>query len=513
MSLSVTFRRNLVELISFLFILLFVYAAVNKILDFENFQVQLGQSPLLSAFAGWVSFWVLIVEIIVAVFLIFNKYRFYALTGSFMLMVMFTIYIIIILNFSPFVPCSCGGILEKMTWKQHLFFNILFVFLAIAGMLLTEFRKFTIKRKFLVVSGGFFLSVSIITILFLLSEDMIHNRNNFVRRFPHHPVNLQKEFNLKYDSYYLAGLDGEKVYLGNVTAPRIVTTIDLNSGKEEIHTIELPKNSFKFSGVKVIVKPPYFYLTDGTVPCVFRGRTSDWKASLWSNDAYFTQMRPMDSVNVAIRAISSLNHQNVIGTINFENRPKVSLSSTLLTKQIDGMFDTDGTLLYNRQLNQIVYTYFYRNEFFTANKNLKLLNRFHTIDTNSRVKLKVAYIKSLQEIKMASPPRDVNKTTATYGNYLFVHAALMGKYEPKEMWRKASIIDVYNLLSGSYVFSFYLPNKSDFKMSEYIVEGDLLVAITGNYLSIYKIKTTYYDNSTEKYTAQYQGTDRKPEKE
>ncbi|MEJ0031509.1 MAG: MauE/DoxX family redox-associated membrane protein [Bacteroidota bacterium] len=39
-------------------------------------------------------------------------------------MVMFTAYIVVITRFSEYTPCSCGGVLEKMSWDQHLVFNI-----------------------------------------------------------------------------------------------------------------------------------------------------------------------------------------------------------------------------------------------------------------------------------------------------------------------------------------------------------------------------------------------------
>ena len=42
MKLTVRMQKVLIELICLLYILLFVYAAVSKLMDFENFQVQLG---------------------------------------------------------------------------------------------------------------------------------------------------------------------------------------------------------------------------------------------------------------------------------------------------------------------------------------------------------------------------------------------------------------------------------------------------------------------------------------
>lgn len=52
MRLSATTKNIILETVCLLLVLLFVYAAISKLLDFENFRIQLGQSPLLSAFAG-----------------------------------------------------------------------------------------------------------------------------------------------------------------------------------------------------------------------------------------------------------------------------------------------------------------------------------------------------------------------------------------------------------------------------------------------------------------------------
>lgn len=124
------------EIISFLFILLFIYAALAKLMDYEKFRAQLGQSPLLTAFAGWVAWGVPCIEIVIAAMLAIPRLRLVAFYAAFSLMVMFTAYIVVILQFSDYVPCSCGGVLQDMSWTQHLIFNIVFVLLAVAGIIL-----------------------------------------------------------------------------------------------------------------------------------------------------------------------------------------------------------------------------------------------------------------------------------------------------------------------------------------------------------------------------------------
>lgn len=129
-------KKVVIEIISCLFIVLFVYAAFTKLMDYQKFTVQIGQSPLLMAFSGWIAWMVPTVEILIALMLSFSKFRLVGMYAAFTLMTMFTVYIVMILNFADHVPCSCGGILEKLGWTEHLIFNISFVLLALVGIVL-----------------------------------------------------------------------------------------------------------------------------------------------------------------------------------------------------------------------------------------------------------------------------------------------------------------------------------------------------------------------------------------
>lgn len=129
-------RKIALEIISFLFILLFMYAALAKLMDYQKFTVQIGQSPLLTGFGNTIPWMVITAEMLIAVMLIIPRLRLPALFAAFSLMTMFTAYIIAILNFSPYVPCSCGGVLEKLGWSEHLVFNSVFVALGLVGIVL-----------------------------------------------------------------------------------------------------------------------------------------------------------------------------------------------------------------------------------------------------------------------------------------------------------------------------------------------------------------------------------------
>ncbi|WET03917.1 MauE/DoxX family redox-associated membrane protein [Flavobacterium sp. YJ01] len=488
-----------IEAVSFLYILLFVYAAISKLLDFENFQVQLGQSPLLSAFAGIVSWAVPIIELLIAGLLLFSSTRFLALWAAFSLMTVFTAYIFIILNYSPFVPCSCGGILEKMGWQEHFIFNLLFMILAAAGILILAgmMPKVHPISKPAALASAFtvtmLLSIGIVTLLFIASEDIIHHRNNFVRRFPKHPTAGKKTIQLPHAAYYIAGYDKGQIYLGNRTEPLSVTILDTSLAEKKRIRVDLPKHNFSYTVPRLAVKPPYFYFSDGNVPCIFIGDTVSWKAELkmkWK--AYFSILKPIDNNTAVIRAIDSKTKNNTLGLFTFNSSTSLKLNGSLLQKQVDGIFDTDGSLLYNSQLDKIIYTYAYRNEFLIIDSKLGSHTSGHTIDTTSYAQVSIASIKSKNIKTLAGQPKLVNKLTASFGSYLFVNAALIGKYEPEIMWKQASIIDVYNLKENTYAFSFYVYNIEGRTMDEFVVLNDRIVSLNGRHLTVEKLKTNYY---------------------
>jgi len=135
------FRDVFIEIVRILLIILFVYAAVTKLMVYKRFIVQIGLSPLLPSFLTSSAWVVPVVELAIAALLIFSRTLRVALYGSALLMLAFTLYITGILTIARHVPCSCGGVLENMSWGQHLIFNIAYLLLAIAAVICIEAKQ------------------------------------------------------------------------------------------------------------------------------------------------------------------------------------------------------------------------------------------------------------------------------------------------------------------------------------------------------------------------------------
>jgi len=136
-------HSNLItEIISMLFLLLFVYAAVSKLLDYQKFKIQLVQSPLLATYASILVWFIPTLELIIAMILL-SKYKSLRLKLCLGLMIVFTIYIWYTLNYSDYIPCSCGGIISDLNWTEHLIFNLFWIVFAIIAISTNKGAKHT----------------------------------------------------------------------------------------------------------------------------------------------------------------------------------------------------------------------------------------------------------------------------------------------------------------------------------------------------------------------------------
>ena len=119
--------------ISLTLCLLWMYAASAKILEYEQFETQISQVPFLKPFAGILVWIIPFLEYSLAALLLVSKTRWSGLIGSTILISVFTVYIAGMISFNPELPCSCGGIINNLTWQQHLVFNLFFTAVAYWG--------------------------------------------------------------------------------------------------------------------------------------------------------------------------------------------------------------------------------------------------------------------------------------------------------------------------------------------------------------------------------------------
>lgn len=134
-------KAILVELIAALFIFLFLYTAISKINSHDLFVVTLKESSLLKNYSGLIAWLVPATELLLSALLFIPKMRLQGLllTGLFMLAL--TCYVGIMIIGVEKLPCSCGGIISKLSWGEHLVLNASLTAIAFAGWQIEKRNK------------------------------------------------------------------------------------------------------------------------------------------------------------------------------------------------------------------------------------------------------------------------------------------------------------------------------------------------------------------------------------
>ncbi|SDO58114.1 hypothetical protein SAMN05421820_116121 [Pedobacter steynii] len=140
MILAYKSRKYVLLLGHYLIFILFLYSAFSKANKFELFVNNLDKSPFFAnTYTSYIAIIVIAIEFLIPILLFSNRTTKLGYLLSFLLLFMFTGYIIMMMTLSPYLPCTCGGLLEVLSWNQHIYFNLFFM--AISFMLYSFFTE------------------------------------------------------------------------------------------------------------------------------------------------------------------------------------------------------------------------------------------------------------------------------------------------------------------------------------------------------------------------------------
>lgn len=118
--------------------LLFVYTALSKIEDHQRFLKGISRIELIGPYAVLISIAVPVIEIITGLLIFIPWTNKIGLKSFLAIMVVFTVYIFIAITWASNLPCHCGGVVESLTWTEHIWFNLGFITLALTALWLDK---------------------------------------------------------------------------------------------------------------------------------------------------------------------------------------------------------------------------------------------------------------------------------------------------------------------------------------------------------------------------------------
>ncbi|UPK68061.1 hypothetical protein [Chitinophaga filiformis] len=291
---------------------------------------------------------------------------------------------------------------------------------------------------------------------------------------------------LKINSYYIIGFSNDRIYLGNHARSRQILELPYDLGHVDTSWLNI-KDSVLFGwGAATIHKQGNsFYLAEGVTPCIIGFPKTDTIGTvLETGTNHFDLILPSER-SFVFRTYDTSVHRNVLAYAQYGKR---SLTiPALLKDQQDGVFSTDGMLLYDSLSARFLYIYYYRNQLMSFDNNLKNVIHGNTIDTVTRAKIQIHEIRSEHSITFSAPPLKVNKLGCTFHGLLFIYSGLRADNEMGKIAHKSSPIDVYKINDFKYLGSFYIPNYDGKGIRDMAIYNDKLVALRESEITIYNL--------------------------
>jgi hypothetical protein len=329
----------------------------------------------------------------------------------------------------------------------------------------------------------------VLVILLFYNSNRQRKLNAFNRYFPPHFLTDLKILDLQYNSYYIAGLTNDRIYLGNITSPLNIINSNYELNDTTHQQISVPfDDKDSFVNPKLFVDNENIYMIFGKPKMILSSRLPLVNLSKRYDigDYNIENAIPINPNTIVFKSFDRVLHRNILRKINLLSNETISASG-ILQNQMDGRFSTDGMLSISPDKNSIFYIYFYRNQIMVMDSNLNLAYRNKTIDTISVAQIKLDTNFSEKMVTTSEPPLIVNSKSSISDKYVFISSTLIANNEQPEIFNRSSVIDIYNSKTGLYIYSFYFPNFKKNRLKDFKVHDNKIVAVVDHYLITYQM--------------------------
>jgi hypothetical protein len=325
--------------------------------------------------------------------------------------------------------------------------------------------------------------ISSVILVYKVSHRPNDHKNGFKRTFFYKPpLTLLHSIDIKYNPNYIAGAKEKFIYIGYQKEP-FLAALDYNLSNITFKGINTSSiKHFKDFPPYMQVDSSYIFFTSQSTPSIVAGNLLHFDSIYFEiKKKYFTAFLPISMQTFVLRQYDPNLRVNILSKINYDT----PLNKLPLEKQVDGFFCTDGMLRCSPDKKRIVYLYYYRNQFLCMDSNLNVLYKANTIDTTRKAQITVSN-DSLNQT-LSSPAFLINKYSFLSNDKIFNESNLLADNEDRTLFNKNTIVDVYNLYSGKYIASFYIPPFHGIKGKEFIILNDEIYVLYKKNLVVYKL--------------------------
>jgi len=347
----------------------------------------------------------------------------------------------------------------------------------------------SVKHKIICMLFCIIAPMAVIYLLYAFSPQPNQRKNGFSRRFsgwraiPLDTLAAEKKF------LSVCGVTDYGLYV-QLHDKQAVLWTDWFLAQKVTYILPLPPDQKIRSRIQVQIDSPLYHIFAGNGPDIFRGNLVAGGSS-----QHFHYNWPVFLQGIAIPGGRYLLH-------GFDNRgtgfhQPFILWDPLTGKQLkkydpfpgtaDAGIGSDGLMSYDTASGRLVFLQFYRNGLLSLDSTLAPLSEGATIDTVRSGTMQFAGYSDDEQFEYAghSPLALVNGQLCLDNGKIYVNSMLKADNEENGDW---SFIDVYDLRTLHYLYSFHLPWMEGKRIISFRVLHDKLAAVYSGGLVTYRLE-------------------------
>jgi hypothetical protein len=314
---------------------------------------------------------------------------------------------------------------------------------------------------------------------------------NFERKIYEKILVLKNVIKKDKNIYQIAGVTSQHLYFSTIYPGNYLET---NLSLEYLKQDYLEGRSFQKRHIsyQMFIDSPHVYLCIGNYRKIYIASfPSGAITDSVSTHYIFTRSAFMPPVSFALRCFDTIRPPDQIFVkVNLANR-SVQRENHISPKMGDAGISTDGLLYYDTTAAALLFCHFYNDEALEMNDNLQKKRNFYTIDMSDRS----LTIGGNESLKGAPISKYTNITPRYFNNSyswvsqgkLLVASKIRHVKEFAADFGSSTAIDIYDIKTGAYQYSFHLPNYKGEDVAEFVIFNHLIIALYRNYIATYQL--------------------------
>ncbi|WP_276484252.1 hypothetical protein [Paraflavitalea pollutisoli] len=324
------------------------------------------------------------------------------------------------------------------------------------------------------------IAVGVVAFLANKSAGMMEEETKFDRKMTNINLILSSVTPRSLMMTAVAGVKDNRLYFQTVYPNKVlVTDFDFKNHVEK--TLNVPSDDTTASMFTLLLKDNGLTIAASNTPALFAADEGSASTRMY----HFPQRSFTRVVMIAPDSYVFRGRDTAVKTKDqtfFKGSPAAGITGredNVSKKVGDYGMSTDGILDYDKTSNLIVYVPFYGNQFICLDTNLHKKYEVTTVNDKSK-EINSIGVTDAQGQKMVTnvgPKRLLNTYSNVHDGTLYIKSDARSQLQPAATFANNSTIDMYDIASGRYKGSFYIPDHQGEKPFSFRVTDQSVIAL------------------------------------